>query len=136
MAARAYATFTLYDDTLTGAEITRRLGLQPTRVHDRGDLISPRNPNSSLRQHTTWALTSALPDTEELIDHLSWLLDHVEPRLPAVRDLCQAGCAVRWVCFVTAKPTGNAVWLETETLSRIVAIGGALVLDLYDSEPD
>jgi hypothetical protein len=38
--------------------------------------------------------------------------------------------------MVTARPTGNLVEVEAGTLSRIAHTGLALVLDVYDSDPD
>ncbi len=111
------------------AEITGLLGLQPSWVSDRGQPVSRRNPGGPVRQHTTWALSSGLPDSEVLQSHLLALLDVVSPARAAISQLLLS-------CMVTARPTGNLAEVEAETLSRIAHTGLALVLDVYDSDPD
>jgi Domain of unknown function (DUF4279) len=132
----AHATFIVRDAELTGAEITGLLGLQPSWVSERGQPVSRRNPGSPVRQHTTWALSSGLPESEVLQSHLLALLDVVSPARAAISQLLQHGSDLCLSCMVTASPTGNLVEVEAETLSRIAHTGLALVLDVYDSDPD
>jgi hypothetical protein len=56
--------------------------------------------------------------------------------MPALRQIESAGGSAFWSCFVTAKPTGNMVWLDPQTLSRLAKLGVPLVFDIYDSDPD
>lgn len=126
--------FVVQSEVLAGDEISQRLGLEPTQVTQRGELLSPRNPDGRRRVHTTWELTSSIPETEELAAHLEALLPCVESRLPALRRIQSEGGTVFWSCFVTAKPLGNAFRLEAELLSRLAEVGVSLDFDLYDSD--
>jgi len=90
----AHATFIVRDAELTGAEITGLLGLQPSWVSERGQPVSRRNPGGPVREHTTWALSSGLPDSEVL--HFSRCSTSY-PR-PARRSASCSSTAVTCAC--------------------------------------
>jgi Domain of unknown function (DUF4279) len=125
-------TFVVQSRRHTGAEIGRRLGLEPTDVVEQGDPISRLNP--SRRTHTLWGLDSERPEEAEPPVHLSALLPIVEDRLPALRELVSEGATAFWSCLVSAKPAGNQFSLEPAMLSRLAAVGAPLDFDLYDSD--
>ena len=110
------------------------MDLQPTNVVEKGDPISRRNPDAGQRRHTTWELASGLQDDAELAAHLEALLRLFEPRISALRQIQATGATAFWSCFVTAKPTGNMLWLEPDVLSRLGKVGAALEFDIYDSD--
>lgn len=136
MRARSRVTFIVESESLTAEEISRRLGLRPTQVTKQGDPVSLSRLHAGRRGHTTWALASPLNDDEEPAAHLEALLSIIEPLIPTLRQVEESGGNISWSCFVTAKPTGNMVWLEPHVLSRLARIGIALVLDIYDSDTD
>ncbi|MGI5238698.1 DUF4279 domain-containing protein [Dactylosporangium sp. CA-139066] len=126
--------FIVQSGTLTGEEISQRLGLRPPAVTERGEVVSRRNPGGGRRAHTTWAVDSTLAETAELAAHLEALLPLIEDRLPALRQIQSDGGTMFWSCFVTAKPLGNMFRLEAELLYRLAKVGVPLDFDLYDSD--
>jgi len=130
------ATFTLWTSTHTSEAITMRVGIEPTRVHERGEPVSLRNPKSKLREETTWHLQSGLPETQPLADHLADLLDQIEPRLPVLTELLNEGCEFDWFCYLEAKSLGNMVRLDAALLGRLAGLGGAITFDIYNGDPD
>jgi hypothetical protein len=129
-------TFIIQSEVLAADEISERMGLQPTNVVDKDAPTSWRNPGPAQRRHTTWELASSLPDDAEPAAHLEALLPLLEPRSSALRQIRGTGATVFWSCFVTAKPTGNMLWLEPDVLSRLGQVGAALEFDIYDSDGD
>jgi len=129
------ATLSLWSSTHTSQEITDRLGLTPTGVHDRGEPISRRNPKSKLRKDAGWLLRSGIPETEPLADHLADLLGQIEPRLTILAALLDDGCQLDWFCYLEAAPLGNLVSLDASLLGRLAAVRGSITLDIYDSDP-
>jgi glycine/D-amino acid oxidase-like deaminating enzyme len=123
MTGRSRLTFLVQSESLAGEDISRRLGLDPTYVSASG-------------RHTSWQLDSPLDDDVEPAAHLSELLPLVEQRLPALRDIEAGDGTASWSCFVTAKPTGNMIWLDPPILARLAEVGIPFVFDVYDSDTD
>jgi hypothetical protein len=124
MASPNRLTFMVRSDLLTADEISVRLGLKPTSVQ--------RARGSRLH---IWELASPLGEEASPDDHLTGLLDVIEPKAAGVRKLLDAGAEVFWSCFVTAAPLGAVVELEPPLLSRLAGLGLPLVFDIYDSDP-
>jgi hypothetical protein len=131
MGARSRLTFVVQSESLTGDEISRRLGLRPTAVLERAEPTSERVPGAGRRGHTTWQLASPLDEEAEPAAHLAGLFALVEPALPALRQIEGEGGKPFWSCFVTARPMGNMVWLDPPILSGLARLGVPLVFDIY-----
>jgi hypothetical protein len=82
------------------------------------------------------ALASSLEETLEPAAHLEKLIPLAESTKTALQQIANAGGQVFWSCFVTAKPTGNMIWLEPGILSRLANLGLPLVFDIYNSDSD
>jgi hypothetical protein len=130
------ATFTLWSSTHTSEAVTQRFGIEPTRVHERGEPVCWRNPNSKLREETTWYLQSGIPETQPLADHLADLLDQMEPRRPILTSLLDEGCEFDWFCHLEAQSLGNMVRVDALLVGRLAALGGAITFDIYNGDPD
>jgi hypothetical protein len=122
-------TFVIRSAHHTGDEITRRLGLEPTDVLERGAPISRHSRKR--RPDTFWGLDADLPEPSA---EFAALLPVVEARQTVVDELRAEGATLFWSCMVTAKPTGNQFVLEPDILTRLAAIGAPLDFDLYNSD--
>jgi hypothetical protein len=111
MAGRSRLTFIIQSESLTGDEISRRLGLRPTHVAERGDPISRRMTGAG-RRLTTWELASPLNEDQEPAAHLARLLPIVEQRIPALRQVegADANVAV-WPASPGARAGRNLRWI-------------------------
>jgi hypothetical protein len=116
-------------------EITARFGIEPTRVTERGEPVSLRDPHSKLRDVTVWALESRIDELEPLASHLVSLLEQVEPMRPALVGLIDEGCELEWSCYLEARPLGSMTRLGARLVARLAGLGGDIVLDVYDSDP-
>ncbi|WP_249999296.1 DUF4279 domain-containing protein [Actinoplanes sp. M2I2] len=133
MTGRSRLAFVVRSGALGGDEISRRLGLRPTDVSERGEPVSRRHPDR-LREWTTWSLTSPAAQSDVPADHLRALLPVVEARIPALRRLEAEGATLFWSYFVVAKPLGATFGFEPDLLSRLAEVGVSLDFDVYDSD--
>lgn len=135
------ATFRLFgDSTLTAAEVTARLGIQPTRSSEVGDPVGRRT--AATRDSSAWLLSSS-PGIEtgtELAEHLHRLLAILEPVTAQLWDLVRAGYDANWFCYVASHAMEHAAELDRQTMQRLLALPGDLWLDVcgdgFDCEDD
>lgn len=136
-AVETTATFRLSGDaTLTAAEVTRRLGISPTRAFEAGDPVSSRS--ATPRGSSLWLLTSS-PSIEagtELVEHLHRLLGILEPMTGPLWELVRAGYHANWLCYVAPHATEHAAELDRRTVQRILALPGDLWLDVCGDDKD
>jgi Domain of unknown function (DUF4279) len=136
-AVETTATFRLFGDaTLTAAEVTRRLGIPPTRALEAGDPVSSRS--SSPRSSSLWLLTSnpGIEAGTELAEHLHRLLDILEPTTGPLWELVHAGYHANWLCYVASHATEHAAQLDRPTMQRLLALPGDLWLDVSGDDQD
>lgn len=131
------ATFRLHGDgALTAAQVTERLGIQPTTAAEASTPVSSRSPHT--RDGAMWTLSSS-PRVEsgvELSEQLHRLLDLLEPVADTLWDLVAVGYHANWFCFVASHPTEHAVELDRPTLQRLLALPGDLWLDVCGDDID
>src|SRR5712691_12702985 len=72
--------FTNPPGALPSAEVvTRRLGIEPSHLHDPGERYGP---HAAPYKHGQWSLDRPLGEHADLESHLNWLLERLAP----VRD--------------------------------------------------
>jgi len=90
---------------------------------------------------TSWSISSSETPQEDvtLDEELRKLLEVVEPVGEHLKELHTRGCEITWSCFLEATPIEGMNVIERETLQRLVALPGDLLLDVYgvdDSDDD
>lgn len=141
MRIRTFATFVLTGRDLEPQAVTHGTGLRPTHLHLRGEVPSSGAPPF---RHGQWQLSSrSVVESDDLEDHLSWLLDRLEPvvdRLPphVPRDeafdskTSPPGVVVaKFFCYWASDAVGGGPRLNPHTLERIGRMNAALELDVY-----
>lgn len=71
----ATAALRIFSETLDVEQITALVGMKPTRLYAKGDLVGARS--SQLRRTNAWLLESGVAEDQGLDGHLGWLLDLV-----------------------------------------------------------
>ena len=125
----ARATLLVGSSTLTAAEITERLGREPTRSFEKGTLMSPRNPRSRRHEEALWILESDLPDGSSVQAQLEWAAGTVA----ALRDQL-ASLPASWVdVSIGWEPPGeqNGFTLHRELLAKLEGVPLDIVFDVY-----
>lgn len=108
--------------------ITSRLQLTPVEVFRKGDPLARRPAHS----HGTgaWILDSHVDAERPLADHLTALLDQLEPHASRVRALSSAVCRPDFFVSEFHSGQGHAS-IDTATLGRIAGLGASLTQDLW-----
>lgn len=121
----------------SAAEITRRLGISPTRSAEAGTPVGRRSPQR-IRTQSIWQLSSSEDPTDgvELAQSLQKVLDQLTPVAPELWNLMHDGYEADWFCYVGSFAVEHAVELDRDTLTRVLALPGELLLDVYGKEPD
>jgi len=117
--------------TLSVAEITSMLGMEPTISHEKGTRMSVRNPKSRIRQESVWILESGI-NSEELFDvHLERLVFFIEEKAEQLQQL-RPMSYIDIFCGFFAEEGQGTFHLRAELLKRIMAIIPIdIVIDLY-----
>ena len=126
------ASFRIYSQTHTAAEVTLRLGLTPSRSHEAGDQIRSRNPVPRYWDGSMWSLSSRRDQSEPLEQHLAEVLDQLAGKEGVLTELA-ASYEMDWFCLVGAEGSQGSVELSRAVLARLVTLPGDLILDLYVS---
>jgi hypothetical protein len=125
------ASLTILGEEVQPDEITRLLGVAPTRTHLRGE---PRSLHGKIAKlvwkDSLWLLTCPLTDDRDPAEHLIWLLDSVEPKLSVIKDLA-AKFRVKVFCGFSSMNGQGGFTLAPITLQRLARLGVPFSLDLY-----
>ncbi len=130
MATEFTVTFGLRAHDLEPLEVTRQLGMDPTRAHREGE---PR-PGPRFHApwpHGLWSLDSPLTKPEPLDAHLRWFLERLEPKSDAIRGFLQRGCTadIYIGCFSDCDQFGAGI--SAELAERLGKLGIDLVINGY-----
>jgi hypothetical protein len=78
------ASLRIFGEIGDPSEITRRLGVEPTDCHRRGDRRSPR---ARPYQHDMWLYKAPIPEDRPLTEHLEALWQTLRPHVPVLKKL-------------------------------------------------
>jgi hypothetical protein len=127
------ASLRIFGESLDPDESGSALGLTASRTHLKGELLSPAQ--KTLRRESGWLLQSPLSKRGNLVEHLTWLLDAIEPKRDVVRQLSSKYRIDLFCGFASVNGQGGFT-LDILTLTRLAELGVPLVLDLYPPGPE
>ena len=78
------ATLRIFADTLDFEQIARTIGIEPTRVHRKGERQGPRSPPY---KHDMWMLSAELPEERPLAEHIEALWALIHDHAACLREL-------------------------------------------------
>jgi hypothetical protein len=129
--------FRLVGDLLDPEAITRATGLTPSLSHRKGEVRSPYSSGRTPPPWPTgvWMMHSedGLPETgNSLEDHLTWLLDAIEPHAETLQRLAaEQHLTADFYCSYFMAQGNSGFALSARTVRRIAAIGADLGVDIY-----
>ena len=118
--------------------ITRATGLSPHLTHRKGQARPPSR--TSGRTHPPWPSGIWLLDSSvglsergnRLDDHVTWLLDLLEPSAGRIRQLvAEQSLTTDFCCGYFMGQSNGSLGLRARTLGRMAALGADLVFDVY-----
>jgi hypothetical protein len=114
------------------APVTRSLGLEPSYAAEVGDPVG--RTTATVRRTSLWTLSSDLSADRELAEHLTWLLDRLEPVRDTLWLLVAEGYVADWFCLAASQAAEHAVELDRPLLHRLLTLPGDLLLDVMGDE--
>ena len=133
---RAVASLRIVGDALDPADITRRLGGEPTRAWKQGDELR-RRPDLPSRpaRHGQWRREASQTQPEDLGAQLREVLRGLTPDLEVWRTLSRS-YRVDLFCGWFMKEGNEGVEISPEVLQLLAERHIALNLDIYASDDD
>lgn len=127
------ASLRVASETKDADEISAALGVVCTREFRRGDLMSPRNPDSRVRSENLCLVASELPDTATPSEHVIHLARRITGG-PA--DIAALAGEARLDIFIGVALTGEqgSIILTAEALHALTPFPIAIVFDTYHAE--
>lgn len=128
----------VYSESLAPAEITARLGLEPTATAEKGVKHGKRTNTAIDVPRNMWQLSSESHGLgADLTSHLEWVLSKLSPareRLRALRDDGSIQCALVGVVWTSG--TSVHVRLPTRLMEMLVALQLEFQLEFADYGQD
>jgi hypothetical protein len=130
------AGFSIFSVILSPKQISDRLGLEPSRIHEKGQPRGARRKDRSISPSVVWKdyawhLNCPLKRDHDLREHIIWLLDVLEPRAEILRSLVPDCTLIRFFCGFSSTNGQGGFGLDPVTLGRISRLGFNLIFDLY-----
>lgn len=126
----ATATLRIHSRTLNAQKISALLETEPTGTKVMGERLSSHNPNSAVAESHLWRLESGLTSDRPLEDHIEKLVEFIEQKLPAFKELMKE-CESDLFCGYSSESGQGGFVLKSKMLKRLTAIPVDVVLDLY-----
>lgn len=131
----ATASLRIHSTVFDPEYIAEALQTKPTRTKKMGERMSSRGPNSAIFQSHMWSLESPLSSETDLVDHIKYLVEFIEGKLPALKIL-MAQCEADLFCGYDSGNDQGGIYLEADMLKRITAIPLNLIFDIYTIRRD
>lgn len=123
-------TFRFVGEEVAPDRITSELGIQPAVTHRKGDPV-PEQP-SRARPTGIWRFDTALDQSASLEEHLSAMLDILEPIRDRIHKLAAPGCHPELMIGFFLNGDSGYVGLDAEHLARLGTLGVNLAIHLYE----
>lgn len=121
--------------TVTPADMSRLLGVQPSQTFLKGTPVSPRHPSGMRRDENLWIFKYTDDPTQPLDKQLHTFLDFLESRRDVLAALSK-DAQMDLFCGFSAASGQAGGYLSHTLLCRLAALPIDLVLDLYPPQDE
>ena len=124
-----YATLCIYlHDIDDPAIITKKLGIQPSRIQVRGEI---RNGKVK-KWPAAWFLeTSEQVQSKDVRRHIDWLLEYIKDNSDFIKQLQDTNSEIWISCFWASAPGHGGPMLDRDIIKRIAESGLGIYFDVY-----
>jgi len=126
----AAASFRVFSDTHEAGFFARLFQEEPDSVGVKGELITHNGRSNAKYRAHLYRISSNLPSSAPLEDHLQALLARVEPFADRLSDAKSAGSVSIFAGYGSWNGQGGA-FLSSDLLRRLAALQLDLILDLH-----
>lgn len=132
--ARTYATFRLGSDLLVPAEVTRRLKIDPSDAHSKGEARTSRTTGrTNYWKSGFWSVsTDASVKSTDLEQHIQYLLGRLLPRAAEVAAIVREyGAQADVFCFWASATGHGGPTISWRTMKQLGELNIDLGIDFY-----
>lgn len=120
----------IVSSSLSVSEISEIIGIPPSKYHNKGDLMSPRNPKSKKYETSVWILDSGLSHFEDIEEHLLKFVQLLENKFVQLK-LLEEKCEMDIYCGVSFKGAQKSLHLNSEIIKKIALTSLDIIFDIY-----
>jgi len=121
--ARTYATLRLYPGTITPAEATARLRIDPTE--------SQLTTCTGRPLHGWFLSTEGVLESKDVRRHIDWLLDRIEPSAAELQALVREGARADIFCYWLSAQGHGGPTLSPGQMHRLARLQLECGFDVY-----
>ena len=132
---KSAASLHVWGDEVIPDEITRLLGVSPTRSHLKGDIVSARADQVFRRKSGSWSLRATDREPEDLDGQIQELLSRTTADLAVWQELAHRFDLVMF-CGLFMRSWNDGMMLSPTTLKLLADRGLSLSLDIYGPDDE
>ena len=125
------ASLRLFTNEASIEFISKSLCLIPSTQHVRGEPVSKRSAASGVYTYSVWIFDSRLPDSANIHDHLTSLVELLESKHEALDTIRGRTTAVDIFCMFSSESGQGSAEMDSCLLRRLADQRIDLVIDLY-----
>ncbi|MGZ4954580.1 DUF4279 domain-containing protein [Methylobacter sp.] len=104
---------------------------QPSKGHEKGELVSAKSLTPRYREESLWFLDSGLSKSSTIDEHLLKICEFIDAHFDNLKSLASIGCDISlYCCFTTFNGQGGFV-LTNEVIKKFSALPIDIVFDFY-----
>ncbi|SRR5579883_559086 len=126
----ARGSIRIISESMTAQEISDAVGLQPTRMVEKGTQAQTRSGKGAIWTASTWLLDSGLPSTAPGEEHVETLVRILESREETIGQLA-ARCRIELFIGYSSDNGQGSLVFDHGILRRLAQLPVDIVLDLY-----
>lgn len=128
-----YSTLRIFSDEITPEEISKTLGIEPTKSFRKGDVHN----RGKLRRkaHGWFYCTQGLSESRDSQGHLDMILNALHGKEGQIKDLQTRGCQMDIFNYWDSSGQGGP-WLMPDQMLRLGALNIEIGWDIYFSSED
>jgi hypothetical protein len=136
IADHSVVTFRIFGDDLVPAEMTSRLGCEPTAAFAKGDIrIGPKTGNRYVEKTGRWSLSAEDRRPEDIPAQIEEILGKLSSD-PVVWEYLKSKYSMDFFCGMFMGSSNDGLEFTPEVLGLISARGIRLGLDVYGPDDD
>jgi uncharacterized protein DUF4279 len=125
------ASLRIFSDERDIQFLSKAFGVIPSTQHLKGEPCSKRDLQSGAFEQSVWIYESPLPDSSELHEHLTALLELLESRESAIESIRNRITSVDIFCMFSSENGQGSAEMSADLLRRLANQRIDLIIDLY-----
>ncbi|NER00860.1 MAG: DUF4279 domain-containing protein [Cyanothece sp. SIO2G6] len=125
------ASIRIISEKLKAEEIADTIGIEPTKIYEKGDPVTPRNPQGLIREFSACIYDSEVSKEEPFHEHLDDLIEFIEENLEQFKQISLI-CEIDIFCGLFSESEGGDVFkIDASLIRRLAAFPVDIEIHLY-----